>query len=318
MDNKNPDIAEYDLYKYDYEKYWLEGRKYEDESDKLAVKRFLKNETGDWYIDIGGSYGRLLPLYQTKSLHCVLTDYSIEALKKARNYLKENKIANVNLVAANIYSMPFKNAVFSAGQMIRVAHHLEDLEKSVKEISRIISPRGFFILEFANKIHFIAKLRAILKFDFKFLFDKSPYKQPPRETRQGISTGEGLFYNFHPDYVKEIVGKNDFDIKRKLSVSNFRSIALKKILKERILLFLEKISQPIFSICSFGPSQYYKLKKSGLENVLMAKDIYEIICCPKCKSELFRKDGNLFCKNCGQNYPVNFGIFDLRWPKPGK
>ncbi len=202
MDNKIPDIAEYDLYKYDYEKYWQEGREYEDEGDKLALRKLLKNETGDWFIDIGGSYGRLLALYQSKFLHCVLTDYSVEALKKARNYLKEKRIVNVNLVAANIYHLPFKNESFSAGQMIRVAHHLEDLEKSVKEISRIISPRGFFILEFANKMHFIAKLRAILKFNFKFLFDKSPYKQPTRETKQGIKEGEGLFYNFHPNYIK--------------------------------------------------------------------------------------------------------------------
>lgn len=40
------------------------------------------------------------------------------------------------------------------------------------------------------------------------------------------------------------------------------------------------------------------------------------ICCPNCQGALASNDHHLTCRQCGQNYPVNFDIPDLRWPRP--
>ncbi len=325
MSNKNTynepsrtiDISEYDLHGYDYEDYWKQGRGYEDDSDKLAIQHFIKNEMGDWYIDIGGSYGRLLPTYRSKFLHCVLSDYSIEALKKAKRKLKDGRITNVDLVALNVYNLPFKDNSFNAGQTIRVMHHIEQPEEGLKEISRIIKKNGFFILEFANKIHFLAKIKAILKLKPGFIFSKEPYKQPTKETKQGTKD-VGLFFNFHPNHIKNIVENNGFKIEKKLSVSNLRSQIIKKFLSAKILIKIESFLQKLLSFTTFGPSQYRKLRKVEGERTAASKSVYEIICCPKCKGELTKKGSDLICSECRESFPITFGILDLRWPRPSK
>ncbi len=40
------------------------------------------------------------------------------------------------------------------------------------------------------------------------------------------------------------------------------------------------------------------------------------ICCPKCRGTLEQNDNSLICRDCTQQYPVNFNIPDLRWPRP--
>lgn len=315
--SRTTDISEYDLYGYDYEEYWKQGRNYENDSDKLAIQHFVKNETGDWYIDIGGSYGRLLPTYRSKFLHCVLSDYSLEALKKAKRNLKDGRITNVDLVALNVYNLPFKNNSFNAGQMIRVMHHIEGPEDGLKEVSRIIKRNGFFILEFANKIHFLAKFKAILKFKPGFIFSKKPYKQPTKGTKQGTKD-TGLFYNFHPKHIKEVIENLGFKVEKKLSVSNLRSQIIKKLLSAKILIKLEAFLQKFLSFTTFGPSQYRKLRKIQGDKTTAGKTVYEIICCPKCKGELTKKSASLFCPKCKQEFPITFGILDLRWPRPSK
>lgn len=314
--NKDTEITEYDLYGYDYENYWKEGRNYEDASDKLAISKFLKNETGDWFIDLGGSYGRLSPLYKSKYLHCILADYSLEALKKAKRNLKDQRISNFEFVALNAYNLPFKDKTLNAGQMIRVMHHLEHPEYVIEEVSRVTKDKGFFILEFANKIHFIAKIKAILTFKPQFIFSKEIYRQPTRETKQGTKGQGTLFFNFHPTQIKKLAIENDFKVEKKLSVSNLRSGIIKKLLSAKILLALENLLQNILSFTTFGPSQYRKLRKVGNQTITPARDVYEILCCPKCKGELDKKSSNLICRNCKEEFPINYGIYDLRWPRP--
>lgn len=317
LDN-NTSIAEYDLHGYDYEEYWKQNRNYEHEADRLAINKFLKNETGDWFIDIGGSYGRLVPEYRNKYLNCVLMDYSIEALKKAKKRLKGGRVSNVNLVAANVYNLPFKSNTFNAGQTIRVMHHMESPENALTEISRILKSGGIFILEFANKIHFLAKIRALVKLNPKFIFDKTPYQQPSKETKQGIKKGEGLFYNFHPKHIKQILDENNLSILRKLSVSNLRSGVFKKLFGLKLLVKIESILQKPLSLFNFGPSIYYKILKEKGAQSTSGRNIREVICCPKCKGEIKIQTNQVTCESCNIKFPITFGIYDLRWPRPSK
>ncbi len=54
-----------------------------------------------------------------------------------------------------------------------------------------------YVQEFANKMHFKAKIRAIIKRDKSF-FNISPYRQPTLTASEGTKNNiEGIFYNYH-------------------------------------------------------------------------------------------------------------------------
>ena len=54
-------VADYDTYDYDYSTYWSK-RKYEHEAESLVLKTF-KRPKGKWFLDVGGSFGRLTNSY---------------------------------------------------------------------------------------------------------------------------------------------------------------------------------------------------------------------------------------------------------------
>ena len=69
------------------------------------------------------------------------------------------------------------------------------------------------------------------------------------------------FYNYHPKYVEDIFEKVGFKREKVLSVSNFRSRGLKKVLGTNNLIHLENGAQKILAPIRFAPSIYYKLRK---------------------------------------------------------
>ena len=69
------------------------------------------------------------------------------------------------------------------------------------------------------------------------------------------------FYNYHPKYVEEIFTKVGFDTERVLSVSNFRSQTLKKVIRTNNLVKMEEKAQNLLAPIRFAPSIYYKLRK---------------------------------------------------------
>jgi len=62
--------------------------------------------------------------------------------------------------------------------------------------------------------------------------------------------------------VEDMLKKNGFEIQEKLSVSNFRSPLIKKIVPEAVLLALEDILQKPLSYLNFGPSIFIKAVKN--------------------------------------------------------
>jgi ubiquinone/menaquinone biosynthesis C-methylase UbiE len=314
---KDHDITFYDQNKYDYSNYW-KNRDYEHQAEVVALKKCFKGISGNWVIDLGGSYGRHTPQYYQLFHNCVLLDYSIDSLKKASEILHQQKIRNVHLIAANIYHLPFKDDVFDAALMVRVLHHLEDSPAAIQEISRIIASGGDFILEFANKHHLKAVIAAILRFDFRFIFSKEPYLIPSSGYREGLSEKSyGIIYNYNPNYIKNICCTNLLMLKRKLSLSFFRIRLLKKIVPPKVLIFFERIFQFLFSWSNSTPSIIYKFKKdSDLPSTQNSQSIESILACPACKSDLAYKGSRLKCQKCGLIFEKDGQIFDLRYPHP--
>jgi len=299
------EISDYDKFNYDYEDYWSNkdvNRNYEDKAERFVIDKLLPrpNPPSGWFCDLGGGFGRLMDIYKDRFGGVILSDYSMENLKKAAaKYQQEN----VYFVAANAYHLPFRDKALDSILSVRLMHHIESVPDVLGEISRVTEPGGTALLEFSNKKHFIEVVRAV--------FGKSTMKPFSLEpTKRG-----DLFYNFHPKYVKKELGENQFFVEKKYSVSNFRSGIFKKIFPASLLLFTEKAFRAFFNALDFGPSIFFLAKKSGKKEVLDrdSYDLHDILICPKCGSNnlMFLKN-EARCKDCDKNYPILDKVYDFR------
>ena len=241
--------ADYDDPTFNYKKYWQE-RRYEHLAEELVLEKFFKlTSQRKSLVDIGGGFGRFVPLYAPIFKSCVLVDPSKRLLKAAKKLTK--KFPQFKAIKGNIDKLPLKNKSFDIALIVRAIHHLFSLDNAFKEVNRVLKPNGYFILEFANKLHFKAILRAVFGLNFYYLIDHTPVEK----------SEEIIFFNFHPQAVKSLLLKNGFQIIKAVSVSNFRSNFLKKIFPLKTLLFLENIAQKLFPPYTSGPSVFILAQK---------------------------------------------------------
>lgn len=235
---------------YDYKKIFWENadRKYEDQADRMAIRRLLPTKI-DKFIDIAGGYGRLADEYLDRTQSATLFDYSQTELQQA----KEKYGDKINTQAGDIYNLPFQAESFDALMMVRATHHFKDMQKVSDELYRILKPGGVAVIEVANK-------KTLPKM-FRYWLKKSeinPFSLEPAHLKDLNSDG---FYNYHPKYIEAIFRKSGFKIDQVLSVSNFRSAQLKKVFGTENLIRLEKAAQSLLAPVRFAPSIYYRLIK---------------------------------------------------------
>ncbi len=241
----------------DYSSYW-QNREYEWEAERIALEKlfsYIPGKEQKIILEIGGGFGRLAAIYAPFFKDVILLEPSAKLLKEAQANLANQK--NIIFLAGRGEAIPQESKSTDAALMVRVSHHFQDLNPVLKEINRILKPQGFLILEFANKIHFKARLRALVKGDFSFRKNLTPFDQ----RRQSRKDPEMVFLNHHPKAVLNALSENNFEVKKILSVSNFRSPFLKKILPQKWLLFLEKNIQELLATFWFGPSIFILARK---------------------------------------------------------
>ncbi len=239
---------------FDYPRYWR-GREYEDQAEKIALRRFLEKipqVKGGNLIDIGGGYGRLTEVYASFFEKCLLVDPSKRLLKQGQVKLKN--YPQVVLKEGSVEALPAKPGEFDVAIMIRVVHHLPYPEKAFLEAHRVLKRGGFFILEFANKIHFLACLRAWKDNRLDFYQNLVP-------ENQAVKSKQVVFLNHHPKFIISSLEKAGFNVNEGLSVSNLRHALYKKLIPQPILLKLETcLQKPLFNI-RFGPSIFLLCEK---------------------------------------------------------
>lgn len=307
------DISDYDKFGYDYRNYW-EKRSYENYSEKILLNRIFQEKRGNWFLDIGGSFGRLGSTYNDQYRKPIILDYSLKTLQKNKPAIQA-KYPNIELIAANAYKMPFKKDVFDAALMVRVLHHIEKPTQYLKELNRVMSPNSYYIQEFANKTHIKAVLRALLKADFT-IFNQEPLEHTLSKNPEGSKNSQkGIFLNYHPKYVRGVLEKTGFKIENKYGCSFLRIPLLKKFFNEDIMIFIEKIMQRTLSWTSISPSIFYEtiIQKEKGKTVQNGEKLEEILACPSCKKDLIFKNEELAtCKKCGKEYHKKDDIWDFR------
>lgn len=235
---------------YDYKKiFWEDAdREYEDQADRMAIRKLLPKRM-EKFADIGGGYGRLANEYLKRARKIYIFDYSKSELEQA----KETYGDLIETKAGDIYELPFKDNELDGILMVRVTHHLKHLKKAIDEIYRVLKPGGVAVIEVANK----RTLPKIVRFAVG-RSNVNPFDKSVANYREISKDG---FYNYHPKYVEDIFERSGFKIVRVLSVSNFRSGALKKVFGTKQLIRMEQRAQENLAKIRFAPSIYYKLRK---------------------------------------------------------
>lgn len=321
MGSLQSEIVDYE--DYDYREFWKDRkRNYEHLSEVFALKKLIfKN--GIRFIDIGGGYGRLSGTYINLFPQVFLLDYSLKNLSLAREKIYEKSKSKIFFVRSDAYNIPFENSTFDFAISIRLIHHINQPEKFLNEICRILRPKGLFVLEYANKRN--------LKRIGKFLISRSsenPFLYKPSLIGKNI-------YNFHPKFIKDKLESAEFKILKILSVSNFRLNILKKIISTEILSKIENVVQSPLGLLKTGPSifvlsqkkdkkiilkkQYFK--KESLKSEYLFKetkdstfDLEKITWrCTNCGSNNINEEENeLICMNCNFKFAIRDGIYDFK------
>ncbi|MBP5512915.1 class I SAM-dependent methyltransferase [Candidatus Saccharibacteria bacterium] len=235
---------------YDYKADFWEGadREYEDQADRMAIRKLLPKRM-DKFADIGGGYGRLAGEYLRRAHKIYIFDYSKTELQQAKEIYGDK----IETKAGDIYKLPFRDDELDGLMMVRVTHHLKELPKAIEELYRVLKPGGVAVIEVANK-------RTLPKMA-RYVTGKSKVNPFDKKVANYKEISKDGFYNYHPKYVEEIFAKTGFKREKVLSVSNFRSKTLKKIFKTNNLVKMENTAQQVLAPVRFAPSIYYKLRK---------------------------------------------------------
>ena len=281
------------------------GRAYEDRTEAIALKRLLP-KSGRLILDLGAGAGRNTPRYLGFD-RIILLDYSRTQLVQAQGRL--GKSDKYIYVAADVYRLPFVDALFEAATMIRVLHHMADAPKALGQVRNVLQPGGTFILEFANKLNIKAMLR--------FLLGRqkwSPFALEPVEFAE-------LNFDFHPKAIRNWLQELGFSIEKTLTLSHFRVGFLKRIIPTSILVFFDSILQWTGSLIQITPSVFVKARRGklhgqhGVETSPALHNIVAFFKCPDCGHlPLVDRKGYLECLSCKKKWEVKDGIYDFREP----
>lgn len=235
---------------YDYKKiFWEDAdREYEDQADRMAIRKLLPKRM-EKFADIGGGYGRLANEYIKRARKVYIFDYSKTELAQAKEIFGDK----IETKAGDIYELPFSDNELDGLIMVRVTHHLEHMDKAIRELYRVLKPGGVAVVEVANK-------RTLPKMA-RYVTGRSKVNPFNKEVANYKNIAKDGFYNYHPRYVENIFDGVGFKREKVLSVSNFRSKGLKRVFGTKNLIKMEDRAQQVLAPVRFAPSIYYKLRK---------------------------------------------------------
>lgn len=206
-------VVNYD--KVDYESLWKSKRRmYDDRMERYILNNCIPNNGQGWFIDLGCAHGRFSDIYSSRFSNCILLDYSIEHLKKAKHKLS-HKSEGCFFIAGSIYALPFKSNVFTMGLMIRVLHHLDSPLVALKEVNRIFQKDANLIISYRNR----RSLRNIFRYPLRY----QSLKQF-KVTHANLVGNDGIQAYTHPKYMRLLMENAGFSIIDYMGSSFFREM----------------------------------------------------------------------------------------------
>lgn len=296
--------------------FWVgQGRDYEDATERLALKRLLPPHGGR-IAEIGAGFGRLGDLYNGYE-QVILFDYSRLLLAEAVSIWGDD--SRFVFVAGNIYELPLATNVLDALVMVRVMHHLVDVDQAIAQIKRVLQQDGLAILEYANK----RNLKSILRWTLGRQ-SWSPFDQKPLEFVD-------LNFDFHPVWMNDKFDEAGFIKSNQFAVSHFRIPFLKDRFRAQVLAQFDSWLFQLGGLYPIAPSVFVQVNPSCTQpnkNVEVRDDkiphqgqtdikqltVAQLFRCPKCQIEAFepRTDDTIVCGNCGAVFAKQSSIWDFK------
>ena len=292
--DSRPPICDYEGSNYRTEFWEGRGRDYEDRVERIALERLLPHG-GRRLLEVGAGFGRLTNEYDSFG-QVVLLDYSLSQLQYAQENL--GRSARYVYVAADAYHLPFHPGVFDAVTMVRVLHHMANVEAVLTQIRRVLVQNGVFILEHANKRNIKSIVRHALK---KQSWD--PNDLAPVEFVE-------LNFDFHPEHIRRELQRSGFTIQTRLPVSLFRLDQLKDTVPLDVLTKLDGLFQQSGLLVT--PSIFVRSVAVGSTPNNLGRDM--LFACPECGGELERRGDTITCLRDGLRWSVRDGIYDFKAP----
>lgn len=293
-----PPVCDYEGSDYRARFWEGQGRDYEDQVERIALRRLLP-PTGSTLIEIGAGFGRLADEYWGYET-AVLFDYSRSLLREAQAHLGDDP--RFLYVAGNWYTMPFVDGLFAAMVQIRTLHHAADVPALFAELARIARPGGDYVLEFASKHNLKAVARYLLRRQAW-----SPFTPEPVEFVD-------LNFDFHPRWIRERLQEAGFGPGRMLTVSHFRLGLLKQVAPTTWLVGLDAGAQRTGNWWQLTPSVFVHNRHPSWGEPA-APGVF--FACPTCRTPLGQvENGRLPCPNlaCQQVWRAEDGLYDFKEP----
>jgi ubiquinone/menaquinone biosynthesis C-methylase UbiE len=183
----------------------------------------------------------------------ILAEPSQQQLDISKEFLKGKP--KVESVLAQAENLPFDDNSIDLAMVVRIIHHLPDPVPAFQEIHRVLKKDGYFLIEFANYVNFKNRVKHAVK------LQKMPTEPVDIRSEENKIEGEIPFVNHNPKTVRKQLAQTGFKLEKTLSVSNFRSPTLKKVLPKSALVKMEKAVQKPLAKTYFGPSTVFLLRK---------------------------------------------------------
>ncbi len=249
-------IRQSDMYNdpdFNYAHFWR-GRGYEHKAEVIAIRRLLNGRRFGHAVDVGGGFGRLSVVLAFFADHVTLVDPSSQQLDLSRRLFPDHPAMNRCLMDAA--DLQFGDESIDLIAMIRVLHHLPGPRAEFAELWRVLRPGGFAVVEAANSAHAVNQVRHLLR------QERIPESEVDARSEQSRRSGAAAYVNHHPRTISRQLTEVGFQIRRVLSVSNFRHPLAKAVLPERVLLAMERAAQQPLARLYFGPSIFFLLQKA--------------------------------------------------------
>jgi len=116
--------------------------------DILKIVKLFKKKRAKRILDLGCGSGRHIVYLSKNRFEVYGIDIASKGIKITKDWLKKEKL-RANLKIGNIYKkLPYPSNFFDAIISIQVLHHnrIENIRKLIKEIERILKPRGLIFV----------------------------------------------------------------------------------------------------------------------------------------------------------------------------
>lgn len=285
------------------------GREYEDATERLALRELMP-PTGVRIAEIGAGFGRLAAMYAGYE-QIVLFDYSRTLLEDAACTLGSDP--RFVFVAGNIYELPLAGGVLDTVVMVRVMHHLADVDAALAQLTRVLHARGVAVLEYANK----RNLKALLRWGLRQQ-NWSPLEESPIEFVE-------LNYDFHPSWMDRRFAGAGFEVQRQLAVSHFRLPLLKDRIAPAVLAKMDRALFDVGGRFPIAPSVFVQAVTRSREQQgghrwadvsADPSDVGQIMRCPACQTDGLQMQAVdlVDCPGCGRSYGRRNGVWDFKEP----